>query len=135
MTKDEASYHLSEKARVFIKSLGSAYVSEIRWRTMWAFVVQRLKNHNIVYGESIQKVSGDEKWPAPIHLRTAVKLMLEAYVKCNWDDSPISKRRREFCGKFEGYNHVCRCKCLRTFVEYDGDFLKFFGRSTFVGDT
>ena len=92
---------------------------------MWAFVVQRLKSHNIVYGESIQQPPGHEKWPAPIHLRTTVKLMPETYVKCNWDDSPVSKRRREFCNKFEGYNHVCRCKCFRTFVEYDEDFLKF----------
>ena len=88
LTQDEASLHLSDNVRIFIKSLGSSYVSQIKWRTMWAFVVQRLKSHNIVYGESIQHVSEHEKWGSPVHLHTMVKLLPEVHIKCDWDDLP-----------------------------------------------
>ena len=112
LTQDEASLHLSDNVRIFIKSLGSSYVSQIKWRTMWAFVVQRLKSHNIVYGESIQHVSEHEKWGLPVHLHTMVKLLPEVHIKCDWDDLPANRRRREFCDKYEGYSHVCSCKCF-----------------------
>ena len=79
---------------------------------MWAFVVQRLKTHNIVYGESFQNSPGHEKWGEPVRLRTTVKLLSEIHVKCSWDDSQASVRRREFCDKYEGYSQVCNCKCL-----------------------
>ena len=98
--------------RIFIKSLGSSYVSQIKWRSMWTFVVQRLKSHNIVYGESIQHVTEQGKWGPPVHLHTMVKLLPEVHIKCDWDDSPANRRRREFCDKYEGYSHVCSCKCF-----------------------
>ena len=79
---------------------------------MWTFVVQRLNSHNIVYGESIQHVSEHEKWGQPVRLHTMVKLLPEVHIKCDWDDSPANKRRREFCDKYEGYSHVCSCKCF-----------------------
>lgn len=112
IVQDEASLHLTDNARIFLQSLGSSYASQIKWRTMWAFVIQHLKTHNIIYGESIQHSTGHEKWGEPVHLRTMVPLQPEVHVKCDWDDSEANRRRREFCDKYEGYRHVCSCKCF-----------------------
>ena len=62
MIQDEATYSLSNNARMFIKSLGSSYINQIKWRGMWAFVAQRLENHNIVYGESFQDSPEYNQW-------------------------------------------------------------------------
>lgn len=114
MMQDEASLQLNENVRIFIKSLGSSYVNQIKWRTMWAFVVQRLKSENIVFGESFHNAPAHEKWGEPVRLRTTVKLLPDIYLKCDWVDSDASGRRRQFCDKYEGYSHVCRCKFIQS---------------------
>lgn len=108
--QDEATHSLSKNARMFIKSLGSSYINHIKWRGMWAFVAQRLENHNIVYGESFQDSPEYNQWRKPVTLRTSVKLLAENVVNCNWNDSDVSRRRKEFCDKYEGYDNVCNCK-------------------------
>lgn len=107
--KDEASLRLNGDVRAFIKSLGSTYVGQIKWRSMWAFVVQRFKNHAIVYGESLQQAPGRDNWGSAVYLHTMVKQLPEIYIKCNWSDLQDNTQRREFCEKYEGYSHVCSC--------------------------
>ena len=92
------------------KRLGSNFVSQIKWRSMWAFVVQRLESQSIVYGENLQQAAGQGDWGSPIHLYTMVKLLPEVHVKCNWHQSQENARRRKFCDKYEGYSNVCSCK-------------------------
>lgn len=111
--QDEATHSLSKGARMFIKSLGSSYINQIKWRGMWAFVAQRLDNRNIVYGESFQDSPEYKQWGKPVTLRTSMKLLAENVVNCNWNDSDVSRRRKEFCDKYEGYGHVCNCKYQR----------------------
>ena len=111
--QDEATHSLSKSARMFIKSLGSSYINQIKWRGMWAFVAQRLDNRNIVYGESFQDSPEYNQWGKPVTLRTSMKLLAENVVNCNWNDSDVSRRRKEFCDKYEGYGHVCNCKYQR----------------------
>lgn len=96
---------------MFIKGLGSSYINQLKWRGTWAFVVQRLDDRNIVYGESFQDSPEYNQWGKPVKLRTSVKLLAENFVNCNWGDSDVSRRRKEFCEKFEGYDNVCNCKC------------------------
>lgn len=107
--KDEASLQLNDDVRTFIKRLGSNYVSQIKWRSMWAFVVQRLESQSIVYGESLQQAAGHDSWGSSVHLYTTVKLLPAVHVKCNWYQSQENTRRREFCDKYEGYSNVCSC--------------------------
>lgn len=76
---------------------------------MWAFIVQRLGNRNIVYGESLQDAPDHNQWGRPVKLHTTVKLVAENIVNCEWEDSNATKRRRQFCEKYEGYNYVCNC--------------------------
>ncbi|KAL9954720.1 hypothetical protein ACROYT_G042291 [Oculina patagonica] len=107
--KDEATLSLSKNARMFIKGFGSSYINQLKWRGTWAFVVQRLDDRNIVYGESFQDSPEYNQWGKPVKLRTSVKLLAENIVNCNWDDSDASRRRKEFCDKYEGYDNVCNC--------------------------
>lgn len=110
LTQDEASLQLNDDVRTFIKRLGSNYVSQIKWRSMWAFVVQRLESQSVVYGESLQQAAGHDSWGSSVHLYTTVKLLPAVHVKCNWYQSQENTRRREFCDKYEGYSNVCSCK-------------------------
>lgn len=107
--KDEASLSLSESTRMFIKRLGSAYIDQLKWRGMWVFIVQRLGTRNIVYGESFQDAPNLNQWARPVRLHVTAQLVAENIVNCKWDDSDATKRRREFCGKYEGYGNVCNC--------------------------
>ena len=90
--------------------MGSSYINQLKWRSMWAFVVQRFDDHNAVYGESVQDSPETNQWGKPVKLRTTVKLLAENVVNCKWDESDVSKRRREFCDKYEGYDNVCNCE-------------------------
>lgn len=109
-TQDEATFSLSKNARMFIKGLGSSYINQLKWRGMWAFVVQRLDDRNMVYGESFQDSPEYNQWGKPVKLRTSVKLLAENIVNCNWGDSEVSRRRKGFCDKYEGYENVCNCE-------------------------
>ena len=95
---------------MFIQTLGSSYINQIKWRGMWAFVTQRLENRNIVYGESFQHSPEYNQWGKPVTLRTSVRLLTENVVICNWIDSEGNRRRKEFCDKYEGYDNVCNCE-------------------------
>ena len=80
---------------------------------MWAFVTQRLENRNIVYGESFQHSPEYNQWGKPVTLRTSVRLLIENVVVCNWIDSDVNTRRKEFCDINEGYDNVCNCEYQR----------------------
>ena len=97
---------------MFIKRLGSAYIDQLKWRGMWVFIVQRLGTRNIVYGESFQDALNLNQWARPVRLRVTAQLVAENIVNCKWDDSDATKRRREFCEKYEGYGNVCNCKYM-----------------------
>lgn len=97
---------------MFIKRLGSAYIDQLKWRGMWVFIVQRLGTRNIVYGESFQDAPNLNQWARPVRLHVTAQLVAENIVNCKWDDSDATKRRREFCEKYEGYGNVCNCKYI-----------------------
>ena len=73
-------------------------------------------NQRIVHAESFQNPSKYGEWSSPVKIRTVVKLLPENAVECNWEDTIVNRRRREFCDKYEGYGEVCRCKfaCFRS---------------------
>lgn len=99
-----------------MSTYGSSFIKHLQFRSNWAFVVSGTKNQRIVHAESFQNPSKGGEWASPVKIRTVVNLLPENAVKCNWEDTIVNRRRREFCDKYEGYGDVCRCKfvCFRS---------------------
>ena len=86
-------------------------MKQLKFRSMWAFVMQQMEDHIVVYAESFQNPeSGGGGWGQPVTIRTWVTLLPENVQTCRWDDSVENRRRIEFCEKFEGYGDVCNCE-------------------------
>ncbi|XP_020913621.1 protein O-linked-mannose beta-1,2-N-acetylglucosaminyltransferase 1 [Exaiptasia diaphana] len=74
--KDEASYNLKNSVRAFLKRSGSVFINRLKWRDMWAFVIQKTKHSARVLGEAYQQCMhnghackvGEQGWAAPVSL-------------------------------------------------------------------
>lgn len=92
-----------------LKSLGSVYADELKWRDSWSFIVTKRGQK---YSEKHHHAADISNWGEPVTARATVPLVPAKQSQCAWDDSEESKRRRMFCDKFEGYGSVCSCKYL-----------------------
>ncbi|XP_031560683.1 protein O-linked-mannose beta-1,2-N-acetylglucosaminyltransferase 1-like isoform X2 [Actinia tenebrosa] len=109
IVKDEASYNLQNDTRKYFTKLGSRFINRLRWRDMWAMVIQKKLSGARVLAESFQ--ISDKKpftWASPIDLVTTF-ISEEDSVHCDWGNSETSRRRRKFCSLYEGYHGVCLC--------------------------
>ncbi|XP_028518662.1 protein O-linked-mannose beta-1,2-N-acetylglucosaminyltransferase 1-like [Exaiptasia diaphana] len=53
--RDEASEKLKKSVRAFLKHFGSVFINRLKWRDMWAFVIQKTKYSARVIGEAHQR--------------------------------------------------------------------------------
>ncbi|XP_046860054.1 protein O-linked-mannose beta-1,2-N-acetylglucosaminyltransferase 1-like [Xenia sp. Carnegie-2017] len=104
--KDEIALNLEETARDLLKSLGSAYVDELKYRDSWSFIVTKRGQK---YSEKHHHAADTSNWAEPVTARATVNLVPAKQSQCAWDDSEESKQRRMFCDKFEGYGSLCSC--------------------------
>ncbi|XP_028393011.1 protein O-linked-mannose beta-1,2-N-acetylglucosaminyltransferase 1-like [Dendronephthya gigantea] len=104
--KDEASYNLKKPARNIIRSLGSVNIDGLKWRDSWAFIVTKRGKK---YAENYHHANDVAHWGNPVTARATVDLVPVEQSQCKWDESEVSKRRRKFCERFEGYGSVCSC--------------------------
>jgi beta-1,2-N-acetylglucosaminyltransferase len=93
-------------AREVLKRLGSRRSQVIGWRDMWAMVA--IKGGKM-FGESYAKSTEFNTWGAPVILRVEVPLVPLEESECDWPDTDENRRRRQFCGRIEGYGSVCSC--------------------------
>ncbi|XP_020913635.1 protein O-linked-mannose beta-1,2-N-acetylglucosaminyltransferase 1-like [Exaiptasia diaphana] len=117
--RDEASDHLKKSVRAFLKHFGSVFINRLKWRDMWAFVIQKTKYSARVIGEAHQRCmtkdgqgcqSGyGEAWAPPVSLVVTFRAE-RSQDACEWEDTPSNRRRRKFCRRYEGYPGVCSCK-------------------------
>ncbi|XP_020913620.2 protein O-linked-mannose beta-1,2-N-acetylglucosaminyltransferase 1 isoform X3 [Exaiptasia diaphana] len=114
--RDEASHHLKKSVRAFLKHFGSVFINRLKWRDMWAFVIQKTKHNARVLGEAYQQcmhnghacVYGEQGWTAPVSLVVTFQAERSQDV-CHWKDTPSNRRRRKFCRRYEGYPGLCSC--------------------------
>jgi beta-1,2-N-acetylglucosaminyltransferase len=90
-----------------IRSLGSVHIDSLKWRDSWAFIVTKRGKK---YAEEYHHASDVAHWGDPVTARATVDLAPAEQSQCHWDESEVSKRRRTFCDRFEGYGSVCSCK-------------------------
>lgn len=110
--QDEASANLMIYTRSFIRKLGSSYIDHVKWRDMWAFVMQRINNEKFVYAEGFQRSADDHDWAYPVTIHTTVPLRPQSVLECSWKDNEENRRRKEFCGKLDGYGGICKCEYI-----------------------
>lgn len=103
---DEGTYNLKKTARNLMSTLGSENFGNLNFRDTWAFVVQK---RGAVSAEGHRKAPNFDSWAEPLTIQALVTLQSEDGASCSWEDSDATRRRREFCEKFEGYGSVCSC--------------------------
>ena len=93
-------------------------VESVKWRYTWAFVT--IKGGSSL-GEDVGRNVSQNKWGTPVNIHVNVPLysqdcmcnligqFLCNYVIACWADTPINRRRRLFCSKYEGYKEICDC--------------------------
>ncbi|PVD23743.1 hypothetical protein C0Q70_17016 [Pomacea canaliculata] len=104
--KDEGSFQLKQGAREFLKNLGSEFIAKLGWRDMWAFVTKKGGNK---IAEGHNKSSNLTSWGEKVVLETHIPLSDGSESDCEWLNDEVSRRRRSFCSKVEGYGSVCAC--------------------------
>ena len=107
LVKDEASFNLKKPAQNLLRSLGSVYIDSLKWRDSWAFIVTKRGKK---YSEKNHHAGDVAHWGDPVTAQATVELVAAEQSQCHWDESEVSKRRRAFCDRFEGYGSVCSCK-------------------------
>lgn len=105
--RDEGTYQLKKTARNLMSTLGSENFKNLNFRDMWAFVVHK---RGSVSAEGHRKATNFDTWGEPLTIQALVTLQSQDSASCSWEESDVTKRRREFCEKFEGYGSVCSCK-------------------------
>ncbi|CAH3198689.1 unnamed protein product, partial [Porites evermanni] len=104
--RDEGTYQLKKTARNLMSTLGSENFKNINFRDTWAFVVQK---RGPVSAEGHRKAPNFDSWGDPLTIQALVTLQSEDTGSCSWEESDATRRRKEFCEKFEGYGSVCSC--------------------------
>ena len=105
--QDEGTYQLKKTARNLMSTLGSENFKNLNFRDTWAFVVQK---RGAISAEGHRKAPDFDSWAEPLTIQALVTLQSKDTASCSWEDSDTTRRRREFCEKFEGYGSVCSCK-------------------------
>ena len=105
--QDEGTYQLKKTARNLMNTLGSENFKNLNFRDMWAFVVHK---RGSISAEGHRKAPNFDTWGEPLTIQALVTLQSQDSASCSWEESDVTKRRREFCEKFEGYGSVCSCK-------------------------
>ncbi|XP_074640445.1 protein O-linked-mannose beta-1,2-N-acetylglucosaminyltransferase 1-like [Tubulanus polymorphus] len=104
--KDEGSFQMKKRARQTLKNMGSERADNLGWRDMWTMV--SVKGGKKI-GESHSKSPSLSEWGKSTKLKVEVPLKSVEESECDWPNDEISRRRREFCSKIEGYGSVCSC--------------------------
>lgn len=104
--RDEGTYQLKKTARNLMSALGSENCINLGFRDMWAFVVQK---RGPVSAEGYRKSPNVNSWAEPLTIQALVTLKSEDMESCSWEESENTRRRKEFCEKYEGYGSVCSC--------------------------
>lgn len=104
--RDEGTYQLKKTARNLMSTLGSENFKNLNFRDTWAFVVHK---RGAVSAEGHRKAPNFDTWAEPLTIQALVTLQSEDSASCSWEDSDVTRRRKEFCEKFEGYGSVCSC--------------------------
>ena len=92
-----------------MSTLGSENFKNINFRDTWAVVVQK---RGPVSAEGHRKAPNFDSWGEPLTIQALVTLQSEDAGSCSWEESDATRRRKEFCEKFEGYGSVCSCKSV-----------------------
>jgi beta-1,2-N-acetylglucosaminyltransferase len=89
--------------------LGSLCSTQLGWRDMWAMVTVK---GGRVLGEEQHRSPDFGSWAVPVSLVTEVELTAAQDAECGdvWGQSEEAERRREFCGRIEGFGSVCHCR-------------------------
>ncbi|XP_015775820.1 PREDICTED: protein O-linked-mannose beta-1,2-N-acetylglucosaminyltransferase 1-like [Acropora digitifera] len=107
--KDEGTMSLKSESRdQIVEKLGSSYIKDLGWRDTWVLIFKRTNNYKKTIAESHQKSAGFNSWAKGVLLRASITREPEE-TDCNWEDNESTRRRIEFCEKYEGYEGVCRC--------------------------
>jgi len=107
-TKDDMSYKMHSDLRQQLTQMGSQFIPDLGFRDQWAMVT--VQGSGEALGESFSAAPASGEFGGPLFLR--VDLSLGAYPatpSCGWPDTEESRRRRDFCDRYEGYPGVCRC--------------------------
>ncbi|XP_065175092.1 protein O-linked-mannose beta-1,2-N-acetylglucosaminyltransferase 1-like [Sycon ciliatum] len=104
--KDEGTFNLKPPARAILKALGSKAAESLAWRDMWALVATK---HGSFHGEEHHRSASLDQWGDPVTLSVSVKPVSLVASVCDWAHTPESKRRQQFCSKYEGYFSLCHC--------------------------
>ena len=99
--------NLKKNGRNAIKMFGSRFSEELGWRSTWAFISKKRAKW---LAESLQKSPSFNEWASPVVVQANVQL-LDKESNCNWGTNDAAVRRKQFCGKYEGYGSVCSCEC------------------------
>ena len=98
---------MKKTARNLMTILGSLNFKDVNFRDTWAFVVHKRGD---VSAEGHRKSPNFDSWADPLTIQALVTLQTDDAAACHWEDSDVTRRREEFCGKFEGYGSVCSCE-------------------------
>ena len=96
-----------------MSTLGSENFKNLNFRDTWAFVVQK---RGAISAEGHRKAPDFDTWAEPLTIQALVTLQSKDTASCSWEDSDTTRRRREFCEKFEGYGSVCSCKWSEEYI-------------------
>lgn len=102
---DDASTSISEDARKALASFGSAYISALAFRDVWAFVGRpNLKGFTLY--EDIE-LGGHDVWPVPVDKKWCVRKDFAGTDKKPDVDASKNMAKRTFCRKYDGYEDFC----------------------------
>jgi len=113
--QDEGSLSLGAKARTFLASFGSMFVTNLKYRDCWTFIAWKGQRLNEDYKRA--KSINTDSWGEPIITKVKIPLKTEDLATCEWSQQSEEERtrRERFCSLYEGYAHLCDCMYLSCF--------------------
>lgn len=72
---------------------------------MWALVTIK---GGVAVGEDVGKSVSTQEWGPEVSLTVTISTP-DTMVECDWPETSLNKKRREFCTKYEGYGSLCHC--------------------------
>lgn len=102
---DDASTSISEDTRKALAGYGSAYISALAFRDVWAFVGRPGLTGYSPY-EDIE-LGGRDVWPVPVDRKFCIPKDFKGSDKKPDLDSSKNIAKRTFCRKYDGYEDFC----------------------------